>query len=569
QKQDRNTRVAILPQPSYWSWKLYDFGYRGSGFFWYGIPQPTLDRAFDPWSNENENYFWELSYAIYKKDPLLLNNVFSKYNVGYVVFDEEFLATAGHYRALFIEETKELLSQMPGVTKVAEFGKITIYHRTNMTYTTYVTTKNNLPVVSPQYNSLFTKRNVDEREFRVKETSDDIVISSTTVSDVIPFSINKNQALVFDSEKDGVIDPKNTIACYPYKNGVVKATLESDPATYLRLQATDNRLCLNFGMPELWHKDGYLVAVTSKHIQGRPLTFSLINKTAKHTEMETQLDTANIYKNETGAWRTDYFILPPLSTDGKGYDVYIANDAIGRQTTINDIASVRVYTIPYEEMVTMKIQSDKETEIQSDNTSLTIESVEHPNPAYYKIKIMENGEWKMENTALILSQSFDKGWKAYTINTNNPIIKLSNYPIKTKLFETFPFLFGKEIKEHVLINNWSNGWVIQMGNGEWKMENNELITSTLEQQKSALRQFGVSRIGLFGSSVRADATPESDIDMVVEFDPGKKTYKNFFGTATYLESLFKKQVDLVTPQAISPRMKPYIDKDIQYVQISD
>ena len=101
------------------------------------------------------------------------------------------------------------------------------------------------------------------------------------------------------------------------------------------------------------------------------------------------------------------------------------------------------------------------------------------------------------------------------------------------------------------------------------MTTSQLITSTLEQQKSALRQFGVSRIGLFGSSVRADATPESDIDMVVEFDPGKKTYKNFFGTATYLESLFKKQVDLVTPQAISPRMKPYIDKDIQYVQISD
>lgn len=101
------------------------------------------------------------------------------------------------------------------------------------------------------------------------------------------------------------------------------------------------------------------------------------------------------------------------------------------------------------------------------------------------------------------------------------------------------------------------------------MTTSQIITSTLEKQKLALRQYGVSRIGLFGSSVRADATPESDIDMVVEFEPGKKTYRNFFGTATYLESLFHKSIDLVTPQAISPHIKPYIDKDIRYVQISD
>lgn len=97
----------------------------------------------------------------------------------------------------------------------------------------------------------------------------------------------------------------------------------------------------------------------------------------------------------------------------------------------------------------------------------------------------------------------------------------------------------------------------------------QLIATTLEQQKPTLRTFGVTRIGLFGSSVRTDATPTSDIDMVVEFDPGKKTYRNFIGTATHLESVFGKPIDLVTPQAISPHMKPYIDKDIHYVQINN
>ena len=97
----------------------------------------------------------------------------------------------------------------------------------------------------------------------------------------------------------------------------------------------------------------------------------------------------------------------------------------------------------------------------------------------------------------------------------------------------------------------------------------QLIATTLEQQKPTLRKFGVSRIGIFGSSVRTDATPESDIDMMVEFEPGKKTYRNFWGIATYLESLLGKQIDLVTPQAVSPRIKPYIDKDIRYVQVNN
>jgi predicted nucleotidyltransferase len=95
------------------------------------------------------------------------------------------------------------------------------------------------------------------------------------------------------------------------------------------------------------------------------------------------------------------------------------------------------------------------------------------------------------------------------------------------------------------------------------------IFSTLSQGKPTLRTFGVTRIGVFGSSVRSDATDKSDIDMMVEFEPGKKTYRNFWGTATYLESLLGKQIDLVTPQAISPRIKPYIDKDIQYVQVNN
>ena len=518
QTQNPNERVSILPQPTYWSWKLYDFGLRGSGFFWYGLPQPTLDRAFDPWSNENENYFWELSYALYKKNPLLLDNVLTKYDVGYLVLDEHLLATATHNRALFIEESKELLSQIPSVSKVAEFGKISVYSRTDKTYMTYTTIKTNLPLISPSYSwtdndvaygelgdyiaedskqktenryaitypfrSLFTKRSVDEREFEVKETSESATISSTAVPDAAAFTIDKTTALVFDSEKEGVINTKNTAPCYPLKNGVVKATMENNS---LRLQGTDNRLCLNFGMPELWHKDGYLVSVTYRPIQGRPLTFALINKTAKHTELETQLQkTENRkQKTETPEWQTDYFILPPLSPDGKGYDVYIANDAIGRQTSINDIMSFRVYTIPYEEMVKTRIQNTEDGEQNENAIKIQVQSVEHPNPAYYRVRIKNNELGIKNNTdTLILSQSFDEGWKAYMLRKCPSFAEASagrqmlnaKCQIENKIQETFPFLFGKEIKEHVLVNNWANGWTVsKTGDNEQVTENTVIL----------------------------------------------------------------------------------------------
>ena len=66
--QNHDGRIAYLPQPNYWSWKHYNFGLVGSGFIWYGLSQPLMDRAFDPWSNVNENYYWELTHALYSND---------------------------------------------------------------------------------------------------------------------------------------------------------------------------------------------------------------------------------------------------------------------------------------------------------------------------------------------------------------------------------------------------------------------------------------------------------------------------------------------------------------------
>ena len=75
------------------------------------------------------------------------------------------------------------------------------------------------------------------------------------------------------------------------------------------------------------------------------------------------------------------------------------------------------------------------------------------------------------------------------------------------------------------------------------------------------RRFGVTRLGLFGSTVRDKSGPESDVDIVVAFD-GPATSKRYFGVQFLLEDALCHPVDLVTEKAVRPELKPYIYNEI-------
>ena len=91
----------------------------------------------------------------------------------------------------------------------------------------------------------------------------------------------------------------------------------------------------------------------------------------------------------------------------------------------------------------------------------------------------------------------------------------------------------------------------------------ELIKQSLVDNRETLRKYGVKRIGLFGSYVRGTATAESDIDFIVELE--RLTFRDYMGLALFLEDLFERNVDLVTATSIKQRLKPYIEKEIEYV----
>jgi len=100
-----------------------------------------------------------------------------------------------------------------------------------------------------------------------------------------------------------------------------------------------------------------------------------------------------------------------------------------------------------------------------------------------------------------------------------------------------------------------------------KSLNKEEIFKLLKQHREELKNFNVDKIGLFGSVLRGDNTKESDIDFIVEFEEGKKTYDNFIELAFLLERLLQNKIELLTIDAISPYMKPKILKEAYFESI--
>jgi len=91
------------------------------------------------------------------------------------------------------------------------------------------------------------------------------------------------------------------------------------------------------------------------------------------------------------------------------------------------------------------------------------------------------------------------------------------------------------------------------------------ILGLIKNNEKRIQNFGVRRLGLFGSFVRGEQNKESDVDLLVEFDKGKKSFDNFIHLSFFWEDLLHHRVELVTPESLSPHLKPYITQEVEYL----
>ena len=93
----------------------------------------------------------------------------------------------------------------------------------------------------------------------------------------------------------------------------------------------------------------------------------------------------------------------------------------------------------------------------------------------------------------------------------------------------------------------------------------EQIYRTLQQHFNELQeQYFVKTLGIFGSYARREATENSDLDILVEFN-GELTFRNYMDLKFFLEDLFDLKVDLVIKEDIKPQIKNQILKETVYV----
>ncbi|AKB76423.1 putative nucleotidyltransferase [Methanosarcina lacustris Z-7289] len=91
------------------------------------------------------------------------------------------------------------------------------------------------------------------------------------------------------------------------------------------------------------------------------------------------------------------------------------------------------------------------------------------------------------------------------------------------------------------------------------------ILNILKSHMELIRQkFGVRRIGIFGSFARGEEREDSDLDVLVVFEEGQKTFDNYMDLKFYLEDFFGREVDIVTERALKPQLKDIIMKEVVY-----
>lgn len=98
------------------------------------------------------------------------------------------------------------------------------------------------------------------------------------------------------------------------------------------------------------------------------------------------------------------------------------------------------------------------------------------------------------------------------------------------------------------------------------MTTKEKILALLRDNKTELKRFGISTVGLFGSYSRNETTEKSDIDIIIDFEPGKESFDNYMAVYDLLEALFEgEKIDVVTKNGLSPYIGPKILEEARYV----
>jgi predicted nucleotidyltransferase len=91
------------------------------------------------------------------------------------------------------------------------------------------------------------------------------------------------------------------------------------------------------------------------------------------------------------------------------------------------------------------------------------------------------------------------------------------------------------------------------------------IVAKLRVTEPVLRARGIRRAAIFGSIARGEDRPDSDIDILVEFEPGHEgSIYEYMNLKEYIASLFGRPVDVIDRRALKPHLRAPVARDTLY-----
>jgi predicted nucleotidyltransferase len=94
------------------------------------------------------------------------------------------------------------------------------------------------------------------------------------------------------------------------------------------------------------------------------------------------------------------------------------------------------------------------------------------------------------------------------------------------------------------------------------MQARELLRRRRSDVTAVAARHGASNVRLFGSAARGEERPDSDIDLLIDFEP-TRGWSDFLAMVEELEALLGRRVDVVIDRSLSPHFRPFIEAEAQ------
>lgn len=400
--------VLTLPLHTFSGWQYYDWatptggqGYQGSGLIWFGMKQPVLDRDSDRWSVANEQSFRELQYTLYSKHPDQFYHMLKKYGVGFIVWDTSVITPTEKNRnqILYQRETTEAITDL---TRAGKLKKIKQLNSISV-YKVLAPSKPAVLQISTQASPSYRWNFVDQAYLdHGNYITSDRTLTQTFTYPFRNFLTTTDRlrpelaGSISDLKHAIVFSAERMIKNQTVPNVVTLKKGEAKPIIEFRTKNFTRGMALQ--NDTFPHNLGYIIGFRSRNVKGLPLRFCLKNLYSSLCNTYDELSRSPTMTN-------DYFVIPPYES-GRGYGLYLDNISYGNYETINELESITVYPLFYNYLA-------RQSDVSGERRELTI---------------LHNGS------------AYNAGWIAFALKHGTWNVEL--------------------LKQHVLVNNWENGWIV-------------------------------------------------------------------------------------------------------------